>query len=70
MIAISDTQQIARDKIAERIHDAEQYAKLRQRGRPGRSPSPGPRHRIATALHRLADRVEPRRRPALSISHR
>ena len=72
MMTMTDNQQIANDRIQERIHDAEQHAKLHPRQpRPPREhrPSAG-RHRIATALHRLADRVEPSRRPALTVPGR
>lgn len=62
MLTMTDNQQIARDRVNERIRTAEQYAKLHPRQRRGRR-VPSPRHRIATTLHRLADRVEPARLP-------
>ena len=62
--------EIARYRLQERIRDAEHYAQLHAQRRAAKQLSPGPRHRIATALHRLADRVEPQprpRRPTLSV---
>lgn len=69
MMTMTDNQQIANDRINERIHDAEQHARLHPRQHRQQRPSTR-RHRIATALHRLADRVEPTRRPALTVPGR
>ena len=67
MMTMTDNQRIANDRIQERIHDAEQHALVHPREhRRRRGLSPG-RHRIATALRRLADRVEPSRRPVLTV---
>jgi hypothetical protein len=56
---ISEQQEIARYRLQEQIRTAERHAMLRERRREAHRPRPGPRHRIATALHRIADRVEP-----------
>ncbi len=75
MMTMTDNQRIANDRIQERIHDAEQYTKLhprqhRQRKQHRQRRRSTGRHRIAIALHRLADRVEPSRRPALTVPGR
>jgi hypothetical protein len=65
---LSDNQEIARQRIAERIHTSERRTRL-VTGQEGEEPPPGTRHRIAVALHRMADRVEPpARRTTLSFS--
>jgi hypothetical protein len=65
---LNESQQIAQDRIAERIRAREEHDRtIVRQERAGR------RHRIAAALHRLADRVEPpapRSRPALSSTGR
>ena len=65
MMTMTDNQRIA----ADRIHDAERHAKLhpRQRRDHRRHRPAAGRRRIAAALHRLADRVEPAHRPALTV---
>src|SRR4029453_10216283 len=43
--------EIARYRLQDRIRYAERYAQLHERRRAAKRLSPGPRHRIATALH-------------------
>jgi transcriptional regulator GlxA family with amidase domain len=65
---LNETQQLAQDRIAERIRTREEHDRTTVRQERG-----GRRHRIAAALHRLADRVEPpapRRSIVLSASGR
>jgi hypothetical protein len=67
---LSEHEEIARYRLQDRIRDRERHALLRESRRTARRTSAGPRHRIATALHRLADRVEPpapQRRTTLSL---
>lgn len=65
---LSESAEIARYKIAERIEARERDDRTRPRhSRASR------RHRLATVLHRLADRVEAparRQRPSLSMTSR
>lgn len=65
---ISQQQEIARYRIEENIRTAERHAMRRERRRESKRPRPGPRHQLAAALHRMADRVEPpKQRPKLSV---
>jgi hypothetical protein len=69
MMMTEQNLEIARYSLQDRIRYAEQHELRRQRRRAAKQSSPGTRHRIAAALHRLADRVEPQprhRRPTLS----
>jgi hypothetical protein len=65
---MTEHQEIARYRIEENIRTAERHAMLRESRRQSKRPRPGPRHQLATVLHRLADRVEPhQQRPRLSV---
>ncbi len=67
---LSEAEEIARYRIAERVQAGERRAQLRNAGGEDNQ-GPGTRHRIAVALHRIADRVEPpARRTTLSFSGR
>lgn len=69
MMMTEQNLEIARYSLQDRIRYAEQHELRRQRRRAAKQSSPGTRHRIAAALHRVADRVEPQprhRRPTLS----
>lgn len=60
--------EVARCQIEDRIRYAERDAIRRERRRQSKRPRPGPRHQLAAALHRIADRVEPpKQRPKLSV---
>jgi hypothetical protein len=64
-------EEIARLRIAEQIRAAERHAVRRQARTTHRASGPhGPRHELAGALRRLADRLEPQqhqRRTGLSV---
>jgi hypothetical protein len=69
---ITEHQEVARYRVAEQLRAAEARAQRheqRQAAKPQRVS--GPRHELASALRRLADRLEPQphhpRRPGLSI---
>jgi hypothetical protein len=53
---ITEHEEIARYRVAEHLHAAEVRAQRRDR-KPARTRSP--RHGLATALRRMADRLEP-----------
>jgi hypothetical protein len=65
---INQHEEIARQRVAERIRAAE----IRARGIDPDRTDNGPRHQVATVLRRMADWVEPpaRRRTTLSFSGR
>jgi hypothetical protein len=69
---ITDHEEIARLRVAEQIRDAETHALQREDRATRRAAGPhGPRHELAGALRRLADRLEPpprQRRTGLSVS--
>jgi len=57
---ITEHQEVARYRVAEQLKAAEARAERHNR-KAGRT---GPRHGLASALRRLADRLEPQRKPA------
>ncbi|HEU4947908.1 MAG TPA: hypothetical protein VFT31_12200 [Kribbella sp.] len=60
---ITDHQEIARQRVAEQIRTAEARALRREQLAARREANPhGPRHELAGALRRLADRLEPQQR--------
>jgi hypothetical protein len=68
---ITEHQEVARYRIAEQLQAAEARARRKdQRTAAKAHRTGGPRHELAGALRRLADRLEPQprhRRPGLSV---
>ncbi|WP_433163464.1 hypothetical protein [Kribbella sp. CA-247076] len=68
---ITEHQEVARYQVAEKVRQAEIQARRRQvRESLKVDQVSAPRHTLATALRRLADRLEPQahaRRPGLSV---
>jgi undecaprenyl pyrophosphate synthase len=68
---ITEHEEIARYRVAENIRTAESHALFREERAARRAARQyGPRHELARALRRLADRLEPQprqRRTGLSV---
>jgi undecaprenyl pyrophosphate synthase len=68
---ITEHEEIARYRVAENIRTAESHALFRNERAARRAARQyGPRHELASALRRLADRLEPhprQRRTGLSV---
>ena len=72
MMMTEQNLEIARYSLQDRIRYAEQHELRRQRRRAAKQSSPGPRHRIAAALHRLVrpDRAAAAAPPAHAVPDR
>jgi hypothetical protein len=68
---ITEHQEVARYRVAERLRAAEARAQRHEQREAAKAERvSGPRHELAGALRRLADRLEPQprhRRPNLSV---
>ncbi|MFK4083038.1 hypothetical protein ACI2LF_02945 [Kribbella sp. NPDC020789] len=62
---ITEHQEVARYRVAEQVRAAETRALLHENDEADR----GPRHGLATALRRLADKLEPLTLPAAQARH-